>query len=84
MRSFGDISEIYVKELRSAVRNNRRVLVLRVFNFRLPENWPPGTEDIKEIILRSDTITYMAEFFTECIAKIKKRLGPSKNRTGDL
>ena len=44
----------------------------------MPEQWPPGTDDLKEVILKADTITYMAEFFTECIEKIKLRLGPSK------
>jgi hypothetical protein len=35
------------------------------------------SQDIKEIILNSDTIVYMAEFFTECINKIISRLGPN-------
>jgi hypothetical protein len=42
----------------------------------MPEQWPPGSEDLKELITNADTITYMAEFFTECVEKIKTRLGP--------
>ena len=59
------------------MRNDRKILVLRLFDFKMPEQWPVGTDDLKEIILKADTITYMAEFFTECIEKIKLRLGPS-------
>ena len=66
-----------LEELRSAVKNNRRILVLRLFDFRMPEVWPQGSEDLKEVIEKSETIIYMAEFFTECIEKIKSLMGPS-------
>ena len=34
-------------------------------------------QDIKETILNADTIVYMAEFFSECLNKMKLRLGPT-------
>ena len=66
-----------LEELRSAVRHNRKILVLRLYDYHLPEQWPPGTDDLKSVIEGSETIIYMAEFFTECIEKIKLHLGPS-------
>ncbi len=68
-----------MEELRSAVRNQRKILILRLYDFVMPNPWPPGTDDIRDVVMNSPTITYMAEFFIECVEKIKLFLGPCNN-----
>jgi hypothetical protein len=67
-----------LEELRSAIRNKRRIVVVRMFQFEIPDEFPPEMKDIEDFIKTADKIVYMAEFFGEFIRKLKTFFGPSK------
>ena len=61
--------------MRSAIENKRKILVLQDYQFKVPNPLPPGLEDIELFLSKCTKILYMAEFFAECIKKIKTHLG---------
>jgi hypothetical protein len=64
-------SEWCIKELRSAIKANKKLLIIRDNSYRLPELFPVKLMDIEPTIRNSKTITWMAEYNSNCIEKIK-------------
>ena len=42
----------------------------------MPSSLPDSLKDIEEFLSTADTITYIAEFFRDCVEAIRVRLGP--------
>src|SRR5690242_4800174 len=63
-------------ELRSAIENKKRVLLVRDIKYKLPDPLPESVADLKDVLLNTKTIEYMAEFHQQCVDKIKEELGP--------
>jgi len=65
-----------LQELRSAVENQKRILILKDSKFVIPKTFPKELEDIQNIINNSKSIEYMAEFYEHCLVQIRAELGP--------
>ena len=64
-------SQWCIKELRSAIQSKKDILVIRDNSYQLPELFPVSLMDIEDIIRNAKTLTWMAEYNTNCIEKIK-------------
>jgi hypothetical protein len=65
-----------LQELRSAIANKKKVLIIREYRFLLPpKDQLPA--DLADILHDSKTLDYMAEFFTPFLVKLKKEIGIS-------
>ena len=49
--------------------------MLQDFQFKIPTSFPEELSDIATFLETADILLYMAEFFSECIKQIRKRLG---------
>jgi len=65
-----------MQELRSAVENKKKVLLVRDVKYRLPNPLPEHVKDMAHILLESPCVDYVAEFHQQCVERIKKELGP--------
>ncbi len=64
-------------ELRSAVHNKRRILILRVIGFQYPEPFPPYAEDLRDFLLNARTVDLDPSQLDLCLPPIRDALGPS-------
>jgi hypothetical protein len=70
-------SEWCIKELRSAIKYNKKLVIVREYTFRLPHPLPPHLADLESVFLETPTFTWIAEYHNNCVAKLKAScLGP--------
>jgi hypothetical protein len=71
-------SEWCIKELRSAIKSKKEIVVIRDVSYRLPDLFPMHLLDIEDIIRNSKTLVWVAEYNTACVERLKSEvLGPS-------
>ena len=66
---------IFFIELRSAIANERPIIVLKDYQFEWPDDLSPDLKDIVKVINNSPQYLYIAEHFNLCLQKIKNHLG---------
>jgi len=73
-------SEFCMKELRSAISNNKPIIVIRYYDYEVqPEEWTPELADIKKVVESTPHILWMAEFNNFCVKKlINEYMGESE------
>ncbi len=74
-------SQWCIKELRSAIEAKKEIVIIRDISYKLPDLFPIDLQDIEEVIRKAKTITWMAEYNTSCVEKIK---GKEIDRTADV
>ena len=68
---------LHLEEIRLAAESLRRILIIRDYQCQIPPVFPEALADIKHILKENTTLVYMAEYFSECVEKIQKEMGPS-------
>mmetsp|Transcript_4017 Transcript_4017/g.5638 ORF Transcript_4017/g.5638 Transcript_4017/m.5638 type:complete len:839 (+) Transcript_4017:81-2597(+) len=67
-----------LKELEAAVLYGKRIIFVRDFQFQFPKTWPDMvTPELKELLLNAKPVIYMAEFYSQCVEKLKEMIGVS-------
>jgi len=63
-----------LQELRAAIENKKRILLVRDYLYQLPNSLPAHAQDLKDILTNSKEILYVAEYYQECVETIRKEL----------
>ena len=50
----------------------------------MPTVFPPELQDIASFLSTADTVLYMAEFFSECMKEVRKRLGDTDEQVAQV
>jgi hypothetical protein len=70
-------SEWCLKELRSAIKNKKKLVIVRQYTYKLPNPLPPHVADLENFFTKTPTFTWIAEYHNHCVAKLKSTcLGP--------
>jgi len=66
-----------MQELRSAIQNKIRIVIVRDYKCQLPDVFPGALQDVETSLRNAPTISYMAEFHIPFIEKLRSFLGPT-------
>ncbi len=70
-------SEWCIKELRSAIRYQKQIIIIRELSFKIPSPLPPKLQDLEPVFRESPMFTWIAEYHHNCVNKMKETvLGP--------
>jgi len=64
-----------LQELRSAIENKKRILIIREYHYHLPEVLPAELQDLHSTLYECKVLEYMAEFYVPFMAALKKEIG---------
>ncbi len=62
-------------ELRSAIENNRQIIVVQDFHFVMPDELLPEAAALMAQLQKYPKFLYIAEFFSACISALRGKLG---------
>ncbi len=71
------LSRWCLEELKSAVANNKKIVVVSDLNNKIPEALPEGWEVVGSHLRQAEQLIWIAEFNTPCLKALKRIIGPS-------
>jgi len=72
------LSQWCLEELKSAMDNKKKVIILRDLAYSLPAVLPTEWQEVESLLRTPDQLVWMAEYNTPCIIELLKKMGPSE------
>ena len=71
-------SQWCLEELKSAITNNKKIIIIRELSFALPQVLPDAWKDsLGALLERGQELIWMAEYNSSCIQELMYIIGPS-------